>query len=89
MGNALTTKSQVTIPKHIRTILGVGPGDRVIFAANEQGIVTVAPEKRHVETFRQRLDRVRGTATAGLTTEEIMEMSRGEVIVDARSGDYD
>jgi hypothetical protein len=32
---------------------------------------------------------VRGTATAGVTTEEIMELSRGEVIVDARSGDYD
>jgi antitoxin PrlF len=88
MGYALTSKSQVTIPKHIRDVLGVGPGDQVNFLASELGVVTVVPDERPKETFLERVNRVRGTADAGLRVEEIMEMSRGEVQVDAHSSDY-
>jgi antitoxin PrlF len=89
MGYALTSKGQVTIPKHIREKLGVGPGDSVTFAANDRGEVVVQAEVDFMESFLLKLQRFRGSADAGLSTDEIMEMSRGEVVLDGRSSDCD
>ena len=38
----LTTKSQVTIPKDVRAVLGVGPGGLVSFVVGRDGQVTLA-----------------------------------------------
>ena len=38
----LTTKSQITIPKDVRAVLGVGPGGMVSFAVGVDGQVTLA-----------------------------------------------
>jgi AbrB family looped-hinge helix DNA binding protein len=51
MGNALTSKGQVTIPKHIREKLGVSPGDSVVFAANDRGEMVIKAEPKAQEDF--------------------------------------
>jgi antitoxin PrlF len=51
MGNALTSKGQVTIPKHIREKLGVSSGDSVVFAANDRGEMVIKAEPKAQEDF--------------------------------------
>jgi AbrB family looped-hinge helix DNA binding protein len=80
----VTSKGQVTIPKPIRDHLGVRPGGEVDFIcegrdvklvkASRQSAVEVARFKR----LREAIERMRGSSTTGLTTEEIMRMTRGE-----------
>jgi len=57
----ITSKGQVTIPKPIRQAMGVGPGDRVRFMRDEDGVVTVEPETIDLRTlngmFRGRVSR--------------------------------
>lgn len=79
MGYALTSKGQVTIPKVWRDKLGLRAGDRVTFAANDSGELKLKLALSDENEFELVLKSLRGTATAGLTTDEIMEMSRGEV----------
>lgn len=38
----LTSKSQVTVPKDVRDVLGVGPGSRLAFQVGDDGRVFVA-----------------------------------------------
>lgn len=87
MKNAVTSKGQVTIPKVWRDRFGLGAGARVTFAANDHGELTLKAEHNSESEFRLVLERFRGTATAGLTTEEIMEMSRGEVFASFAKND--
>jgi AbrB family looped-hinge helix DNA binding protein len=44
----LTSKGQVTIPAEVRKHLGIKPKDRVHFAINTNGSVTVVPARSHV-----------------------------------------
>ena len=53
----LTTKGQVTIPKEVREHLGIDTGDRLIFAIQEDGTVTVKPITRHVRELGGLLQR--------------------------------
>ena len=48
----LTSTCQVTLPKAIRDLLGVGPGDEVVFWANETGRVVVEPQTVDLRTLR-------------------------------------
>jgi antitoxin PrlF len=48
----VTTKGQVTIPKEIRDLLGIQPGDRVVFFRSEDGRVVVQPENVDVRRLR-------------------------------------
>jgi antitoxin PrlF len=71
----VTRKGQVTIPKQVRDRLGIKPGNKVDFEVAEDGRAFL----RRVETGAvkpSRFERMRGTATSGLTTEEIMALSR-------------
>jgi AbrB family looped-hinge helix DNA binding protein len=38
----ITSKGQITLPKQIRDLLGVHPGDQVVFRTTEAGIVVEA-----------------------------------------------
>jgi antitoxin PrlF len=72
----VTSKGQVTIPKRVRDRLGIEPGNRVRFEMDEQGrfvLVKVGGRRR-----RSVFAKLRGIATAGLSTDEIMAMTRGE-----------
>jgi len=76
MSSTVTSKGQVTIPKRVRDLLGIGPGSAVDFQRSDDGrIVLVKAGKK----FRpSRLARLRGHAGTGLSTDEIMAMTRSD-----------
>jgi len=73
MAGKVTTKGQVTIPQEIRDRLGIHPGSTVEFGV-EGEVVTVRKAAGRGAAI---VARMRGTATTGLTTDEIMAMTRG------------
>ncbi len=76
----ITSKGQVTIPKAVRDLLGLKPGSEVAFDVAEDGRVTLARAGRTAAGTRprSRFARIRGTATAGLSTEQILALTRGD-----------
>ena len=76
MPTTVTTKGQVTIPKPVRERLGIKPGNAVEFALDPDGRVTL----RKVGGRRpaSRFEALRGRAGTGLTTDEIMALTRGD-----------
>ena len=48
----LTSKGQLTLPKAIRDLLGVGPGDRVVFWEADDGRVIVEPQTVDIRSLR-------------------------------------
>lgn len=77
MATPLTTKGQVTIPKPIRDQLGRGPCSAVGFEIAEDGRVILSRADGTVSA-KNRFERLRGRATAGLSTDQIMALTRGE-----------
>lgn len=76
MSTTVTSKGQVTIPKRVRDLLGIGPGSLIDFERAQDGrIVLVKIDKK---ARPNRFARLRGHAGKGLTTAEIMAMTRGE-----------
>lgn len=76
MSTTVTSKGQVTIPKPVRDLLGIEPGSVVAFERAEDGrIVLVKIGKKRRQS---RFARLRGHAGKGLSTDEIMAMTRGE-----------
>jgi len=72
----VTRKGQVTIPKPVRDRLGIKPGSKVDFEIAEDGRAFL----RRIGKSRVRPSpfvRMRGMATSGLTTDEIMALTRG------------
>ena len=48
----VTSKGQITLPKEVREALGVSPGDRVEFVAEEKGaykVVAATRDVRHIK----------------------------------------
>ncbi len=76
METNVTTKGQVTIPKPIRDRLGIRPGDAVAFELAPDGRIVLVKGggKRPVSRF----ETLRGRAGPGLSTDEIMALTRGE-----------
>lgn len=76
MANTVTAKGQVTIPKAVRDMLGLKAGSRVEFRRDPNGrIVLVALDEKPGPS---RFERLRGQAGKGLSTDEIMALTRGE-----------
>lgn len=78
MGTRVTQKGQVTIPKRIREYLGIVPGTMVDFYVADDGRVTVCKGGGEGRTRRSWFARVRGRAAAGMSTDEIMALTRGD-----------
>ena len=78
----ITVKGQVTIPRPIRDKLNLSPGDSVSFIERGDDVLVRKdrPETRDERVARVNawIGRVRGTADAGWTTEEILDMTRGD-----------
>jgi len=73
----VTEKGQVTIPIHVREQLGIRPGDDV----DIEVVDGVAQITRGASTpsFGQRMrQRAKGVKTRGLSTDELMALTRGE-----------
>lgn len=79
MGMPVTVKGQVTIPKPIRDRLGLTPGSKVTFTVEPDGRVSVrkAGETEAGAAARIALAR-QAMGRNGMTTEEIMRLTRGE-----------
>jgi len=84
MATSMTVKGQVTIPKRIRDLLGLKPGDPVEFFFDEQGEVVL---RRAGDPYRaiatpvvpDRFDRARGSADIKFSsTAECMKFLRGD-----------
>ena len=71
----MTSKGQVTIPKRVRDYLGLKPGSVVEFGCEDDGKVVLKTAER--ERGAGRFDRFVGSAGPGMTTEELMRLTRG------------
>ncbi|MEX1203901.1 MAG: AbrB/MazE/SpoVT family DNA-binding domain-containing protein [Dongiaceae bacterium] len=78
MSTVVTSKGQVTIPKKVRDYLGIAPGAAVDFDLLEDGRVTVRKAGKRRSPKRSAFARVRGRASAGMSTDEIMALTRGD-----------
>jgi AbrB family looped-hinge helix DNA binding protein len=72
----VTSKGQITIPKAVREQLGIGPGSVVDFERTEDGRIVLA--KAGKKPRPSRFARLRGSAGKGMSTDEIMALTRGE-----------
>jgi len=73
----ITTKGQVTIPIHIREKLGLLPHTEVTFELQDGAAVlrpTAAVEANR--RGRRLVERLRGSATVSMSTDEIMSLTR-------------
>jgi antitoxin PrlF len=77
MPTTVTSKGQVTIPKPIRDRLGIKPGTKVTFSLDKDGRAFIQAEDGG-RPLTSRFERLRGTATTRLSTDEIMALTRGE-----------
>jgi len=77
MAVRVTSKGQVTVPKPVRDRLGIVPGSAVEFELAEDGRALLRRVGRSV-TKKSRFARMRGTATSGLSTDQIMALTRGD-----------
>ena len=71
----ITTKGQVTIPKRLRDHLGLKPGASVEFELAADGRVFLQAHQRPPQS---KFARLRGSAKSGMTTDEVIALTRGE-----------
>jgi AbrB family looped-hinge helix DNA binding protein len=73
----ITSKGQVTVPIDVRQQLGLHEGDEVEFIVdgNSARIVRAEPNDSHGRRLTARL---RGSGSSGMSTDQIMELWRGD-----------
>lgn len=79
MATTITSKGQVTIPKHIRDALQLEPGNAVDFSVNRDGEVVLqrakrGPARKGGDCFAA----VRGRAEVKWRTRDLMKLLRDE-----------
>jgi antitoxin PrlF len=77
----VTVKGQVTLPKAVREAANIRPGDRVNVRVRPEGGVIIEAEAalKSAEAYSNGLrDMSRRRPFCGFSTEEIMEMTRGD-----------
>ena len=72
----LTSKGQVTIPLGIRKRLGLLPNTEVEFDVVGESVRIRKAKKQ--SRGREIVEHLRGTGPSGMTTDEIMALTRGE-----------
>lgn len=78
MPTSLTSKGQVTIPKHIRDALDLAPGSEVDFAVNRDGDVVIHKVGGRSSAKPDRFEASRGNADIKWRTDDLMALLRGE-----------
>ena len=76
MATKVTSKGQVTIPKPVRDRLGIKPGSAVAFELAPDGRIVLIKVAAVAQV--NRFEALRGRAGKGLSTDEIMALTRGE-----------
>ncbi len=69
----VTTKGQVTIPRGVREALGITPETEVDFIEDEGRFYIVKTDQPQTQG---KFKRLRGIATAKMSTDEIMNLTR-------------
>ena len=72
----VTSKGQVTIPLGVRQLLKIRAGSEVDFLA-EGNTVRIVPARGAEGRGKSLVKRLRGRATARMSTEQIMALTRG------------
>lgn len=70
----MTSKGQVTIPKHIRDYLGLKPGSEIEFTMVGGGKIGIKTFEKRSES---RFAALRGTLGGGMSADELMKLTRG------------
>lgn len=70
----VTTKGQVTIPRNIREILGITPETEIAFREENGKFYIVKVDEPTATTGK--FHRFRGIATAKMSTDQIMSLTR-------------
>ncbi len=73
----ITSKGQVTIPQEIRERFGLLPHTEVDFVAEGDVVVLRKAETGNVKA-REWVRTYRGSLKAGMSTDELMRLTRGE-----------
>jgi AbrB family looped-hinge helix DNA binding protein len=76
MATTVTSKGQVTIPIAVRRRLGIEPGSAVAFDMAADGSVVL--RKADGERPPSRFEALRGRAGVGMSTDEVMALTRGD-----------
>jgi bifunctional DNA-binding transcriptional regulator/antitoxin component of YhaV-PrlF toxin-antitoxin module len=72
----ITSRGQVTIPQVIREKYGFMPETDVEFVERDGWIGIQRADQSKPDRIQEFIDRLSGSATTGLTTDEIMELTR-------------
>ncbi len=81
MPSTLSSKGQVTIPKHIREALNLLPGTRLDVSVNARGDVLLHPPRARPGTRGANVDRfdaARGRADITWRTDDLMKLLRAD-----------
>lgn len=78
MAYALTSKSQVTVPKQVRKALNVGPGQEIDYLIEPDGRVVIVPCRLSPATTSNPFLAMVGIGIRKRPTDEIMRETRGE-----------
>lgn len=73
----ITSKGQVTIPVNLRNRLGLLPNTEVVFEEHQRGAL-ILPAVSLKDLMEERLRNACGVAAKGMSTDEIMQLTRGE-----------
>ena len=77
----ITSEGQVTIPRKISKQRGLTPDGRAVVeltGGDHEPIRFVLPPRSESDRGRMVIERALGTANTGMSTDEIMAMTRGE-----------
>jgi antitoxin PrlF len=77
MPTKITDEGHVAIPRWVQDQVG-GPGSEVIFRQAADGTIVLEKAKMQPPLDPDRFQKLRGIAGPGLSTDEIMAMTRGE-----------
>jgi len=78
MSTTITSKGQITIPKHIRDSVDLTPGSKVEFQINDQGRIELVKEGGAMSEKERRFRSAIGSATIKWDTDELMALLRGD-----------
>jgi antitoxin PrlF len=78
MSTTVTSKGQITIPKHIRNSVDMTPGSKVDFEVDELGRVVLVKEGQTMSEKERRFRTAIGSADIKWDTDELMALLRGE-----------
>ena len=74
----VTSKGQLTLPKEVRTALGVGPGDRVDFVRMEDGNFAVLAATQSVKSLKGIIPKPKRTVSLAEMDDAIARGAKGE-----------